>query len=184
MAITLETAIALASEPVEAYAIISMHDNIGVVAVGGATPTFRAELPLLNWGQGSLAGPGSSSSRVGSWFQYEGQVPGFSTRGDGGTHQLAWTGAAPGQPQLTIDFSVRLDPGYGAFGRFGLGSRIQMEIERLGPGGAVEEGIQVNASQDGPLLRAMGPTLWETGSSPASWTVGLWVRRTSEPWPG
>jgi hypothetical protein len=110
-------------------------------------------------------------------------VPGFSTRGDGGTHQLVWPGAAPGQPQLTIDFSVRLDPGY-VFGRFGLGSQIQMEIERLGPGGAVEDGIQVTATQDGPLLRTMGPTLWETGVSPASWTVGLYVRRTSEPWPG
>jgi hypothetical protein len=183
MAIALEQAIALASEPVEAYAIISMHDNIGVVAVGGATPTFRADLPLLNWGGQATFAAGGFSSTIGGWAKHQGQVPGFSTRGDGGTHQLVWPGAAPGQPQLTIDFSVRLDPGY-VFGRFGLGSQIQMEIERLGPGGAVEDGIQVTATQDGPLLRAMGPTLWETGVSPASWTVGLYVRRTSEPWPG
>jgi hypothetical protein len=180
----LEDAIALASEPVDAWAIISMHDDSGVVAVGGATLTFRPDLPLLNWGQGTIVGGGSSSSVAGKWFEYQGQVPGFSTRGDGGTNQLAWSGAAPGQPQLTIDFSVRLDPGYGVFGRFGWASKIQIEIERLGPGGTVEQGIQVNASQDGTLLRAMGPTLWETGSDPASYTVGLYVRRQSDPVPG
>jgi hypothetical protein len=56
MAIRLEDAISLASEPVEAFAIISMHDNIGVVAVGSATPTFRADLPLLNWGASDARG--------------------------------------------------------------------------------------------------------------------------------
>ncbi len=75
MAITLETAIALASEPVEAYAIISMHDNIGVVAVGGATPTFRADLPLLNWGQGTLAGPGPHPPALEAGSSTRGRCP-------------------------------------------------------------------------------------------------------------
>jgi hypothetical protein len=176
MAIPLEDAIALATEPVEASAVISMHDDLGVVLVGGATLTFRPDLPLLNWGTGTIAGGGAS--RVTNWFKYRGQVPGFSSRGEPGTNQLEWKGA--NQPLLSFDFSVRRDPGYGFFGRFGWVPSIQIEIELLDAAGAVTRGIQLNASQDGTLLRAMGPTLWPTGGNPASYTVGLGVIRISD----
>jgi hypothetical protein len=55
MAVPLEDAIALASEPVDASAVISMHDDLGVVRIGGATLTFRQDLPLLNWGDGDAS---------------------------------------------------------------------------------------------------------------------------------
>jgi hypothetical protein len=100
MAIPLEDAIALATEPVEASAVISMHDDLGVVLVGGATLTFRPDLPLLNWGTGTIAGGGAS--RVTNWFKYRGQVPGFSSRGEPGTNQLEWKGA--NQPLLSFEF--------------------------------------------------------------------------------
>ena len=176
MAIRLNDAIALATEPVDASALISMHDDLGVVLVGGATLTFRPDLPLLNWGMATIAGGGVSVFT--NWFKYQGQVPGFSSRGVGATNQLEWKGA--NQPLLTIDFSVRQDPGYGVFGRFGWAPSIQIEIEVLGAGGAVTRGIKLDATQDGTLLRAMGPTLWPTGGNPASYTVGLSVIRLSD----
>jgi hypothetical protein len=55
--------------------------------------------------------------------------------------------------------------GYGIFGRFGWASGIQIEIEVLGAGGTVTRGIKLNATQDGTLLRGMGPTLWPTGAT-------------------
>jgi hypothetical protein len=179
MAIPLDDAIALATEPVEASALISMHDDLGVVLVGGATLTFRPDLPLLNWGTGTIAGGGASSKPViAGWFKYQGQVPGFSSRGVPGTNQLEWKGA--NQPLLSFDFSVRRDPGYGIFGRFGWGPSIQIEIELLDAAGAVTDGFQLNATQDGTLLRAMGPSLWPTGGDPASYTVGLSVIRIAD----
>jgi hypothetical protein len=141
-----------------------------------STLTFRQDLPLLNWGTATIAG-GAVSVFVNS-FKYKGQVPGFSSRGDGVTNQLEWKGA--NQPLLTIDFSVRRDPGYGLFGRFGWAPSIEIEIEVLGAGGTVTRGIKLNATQDGTLLRAMGPTLWPTGGNPASYTVGLDVIRISD----
>src|SRR5262245_23795353 len=68
---------------IEVVATISMHDEVGDVLVGaanGLSSMFRRDLPLLNWGTGTIVGGVSRS-----WWQRS--TPGFSTRslgpGDG-----------------------------------------------------------------------------------------------------
>jgi hypothetical protein len=94
MAMTLQEAIDFASvhadtDPygIECYATISMHDDADLSATvlfGGAmfpTFTFRRDLPLLNWGTGTIGGGGASTG-VGSWFR-KAQVPGILHPGTG-----------------------------------------------------------------------------------------------------
>jgi hypothetical protein len=174
MAMTLQEAIDFASvhadtDPfgIECYATISMHDDSDAVLFGGAAfPnfTFRRDLALLNWGTGTIGGGGASIG-IGGWFK-KAQVPGFSTRGLGGTTLNVATGAPNAIP---IDLSVRRDPGFLRF--LGWGASIQVEIEVLGAGGAVTRGVQLKASEDGALLRAVGPSLRD----PASYTVTLFA---------
>jgi hypothetical protein len=159
---------------IECYATISMHDDSDTVLFGGAmfpTFTFRRDLPLLNWGTATIGGGGVSIG-VGSWFRTA-QVPGFSTRGLGGTTLNVATGTAVPLPTpIPIDLSVRRDPGYLRF--LGWGASVQIEIEVLGAGGAVTRGVQLKAAEDGALLRAVGPSLRDPANN-ASYTVTLYA---------
>jgi hypothetical protein len=182
MAMTLQEAIDFASvhadtDPygIECYATISMHDDADLSATvlfGGVmfpTFTFRRDLPLLNWGTGTIGGGGATIG-VGGWFR-KAQVPGFSTRGLGGASLNVATGAGAGTA-IPIDLSVRRDPGYLRF--LGWGASVQIEIEVLGAGGAVTRGVQLKASEDGALLRAVGPSLQDPANN-ASYTLTVYA---------
>ena len=76
---------------------------------------------------------------------------------------------------IPIDFSVRQDPGIPWLSFLGAGPSIQIEIEKLStpaPGGTATLGIKVEPSQDGRLLRGVGPSLQDLARR-ASYTVTL-----------
>jgi hypothetical protein len=191
MSMTLQEAIDLAINPkaewtygIEVWITISMHDDFFTVLVGnadGLDKLFRPDLPLLNFGTGAIGGGGGATSNVG-WFS--GPVPGFSTRGlrptDGTDARLL--SSRPTDPtfgtSIPIDFSVRRDPGIPWSNFLGMGPRIQIEIETLSgpaPGGTATSGIQLEAVQDGGLLRAVGPSLLDPVAKRASYTVTIQV---------
>jgi hypothetical protein len=156
---------------------VTMHDETDTVLVGGAvtTATFLADVPLRNWGTGTISPPGSVVSR---WFNR--QIPGFSTRGQGGLMMnVAAASAVPFATPTPIDVSVRRDPGVQALRFLGLGPSVQIEIEKLttlGGGGTATTGITLQATEDGALLRAVGPSLRDPATL-ASYTVTLMVWR-------
>ena len=140
-----------------------MHDDSDTVLVGSATtlaggagPTFRSDLPLLNWAPATIGFGGV----VSSWFNRP--VPGFSTRGLGGfdlSVGLDPSGIAP--PSSPIDSSVRLDQGRPGLSFLGFGPlSVQIEIEKLSAlGGTATGGATLKAVEDGALLRAVGPSI-------------------------
>ena len=75
-------------------------------------------------------------------------------------------------------FSVRRDPGIPWLSVLGMGPRIQIEIEapsEAAPLGKATRGIQLEAVQDGGLLRAVGPSLQDPIARRASYTVTIEV---------
>jgi hypothetical protein len=189
---TLQEAIDLAINPkaewtygITVSITISMHDDFFTVLVGyadGQENMFRPNLPLLNFGRGTIGGGGATTGIVG-WFM-SGPVPGFSTRGLGPAHgtDARLLSSRPTDPTfgtaIPIDFSVRRDPGIPWLRFLGMGPRIQIEIETLSgpaPGGTATRGIQLEAVQDGGLLRAVGPSLQDPVAKRASYTVTIQV---------
>lgn len=187
---TLQEAIDLAINPPAGWQFgigvsitISMHDDFDTVLVGsadGQEQLFRPNLPLLNFG-GAIGGRGATAK--GGWFM-SGPVPGFSTRGLGpaqGTDARLLSSRSTDPTfgtAIPIDFSVRRDPGIPWLSFLGLGPRIQIEIETLSgpaPGGTATRGIQLEAVQDGGLLRAVGPSLQDPVARRASYTVTIQV---------
>jgi hypothetical protein len=165
-------------EPGEDFTV-SMHEDSDVLAGSemfeeygpgqpGGKPTFHPDLPLLNWGPATID---RGFANVGSWFN--GPVPGFSTRGQGG---MMLNVAAGNAVPIPIDVSVRRDPGLLRFLSFpGLGPSVQMEIEKLsGPGGTATSGVTLEAVEDGAFLRAVGPSVRDPAIN-ASYTVTIWV---------
>ncbi len=188
MAMTLQEAIDFAIAPptpnlygIEVAVTISMHDDEGSVLVGGAsglTSMFRPDVPLLNWGTGTIGGGGATTTIGGRW---KGPAPGFSTRGlgpgDGASGSLGVVVGTGYGTSIPIDFSVRLDPGIPWVSFLGYGPSVQIEIETLSapaPGGTAVFGIKLEAAEDGALLRAVGPSLQDT-SRRASYTATLFV---------
>jgi hypothetical protein len=184
MGMRLQDAINYALDPAnsEPYGLdtaveVTMHDETDTVLVGGAVTTavFLADVPLRNWGTGTISTPGSV---VGRWFNR--QIPGFSTRGQGGLMlKVAAASAVPLATPTAIDISVRRDPGVQILRFLGLGPSVQIEIEKLtalGPGGTATTGITLDATEDGALLRAVGPSLRDPANR-ASYTVTLMVWR-------
>ena len=166
---------------IEVAATITMHDEVGDVLVGGAfglSSMFRRDLPLLNWGTGTIVGSGATGRF------WRGLSPGFSTRGLGpgdgadASLRIVTTGSGVGTGTvIPIDFSVRQDPGIPWFRFLGAGPSIQIEIEKLSapkPGGTATLGIKVEASEDGSLLRGVGPSLQDLARR-ASYTVTLFT---------
>ena len=138
----------------ETWGVISMHEDDGILMAGStAFPkfTFRADLPLLNWGPATFRRGGL----VGSWARQPHQVPGFSTRGEGGiTFGAGGTGGTP----FTVDLSVRRDPGSGPLS-FLFGPSVQIEIDKLSAAGTPVDGVTLNAVEDGAFVRAIGPSV-------------------------
>jgi len=164
---------------IEVVVLISMHDEAAVLSVGeahGYSSMFRRDLPLLNWGMGSIADGRPVGRRE--------PVPGFSTRGLGGPadfldgvgpSMLGVGNSSASGTSFPIDFSVRRDPGNPWMRYLGRGPSIQIEIEQRSapsPGGTVTAGVQLQASQDSSLLRAVGPSLKDPAMN-ASYTVTL-----------
>jgi hypothetical protein len=153
---------------------VTMHDETDTVLVGGSSDLFRAtfltDVPLRNWGTGTISPGGSRRGQV-----FNRQIPGFSTRGQGGLMMnVAAASAVPLATPTPIDLSVRRDPG-----RFFWGPSVQIEIEKLtalGTGGTVTTGITLQATEDGALLRAVGPSLRDP-TTLASYTVTVLVFR-------
>jgi len=186
MAMTLQEAIEWASVPryetqygTETVFTVSMHDDSGVVLAGsnvfetygpgepGGKPTFHPDLPLLDWGPARID---SGLSRAASWFNRP--APGFSTRGQGGMMLNVAIGVTTSIP---IDVSVRRDPGFPFLGIGRFGPSVQVEIEKLsGPGGTATSGVTLKATEDGALLRAVGPSVRDPASN-ASYTVTIFV---------
>jgi len=173
MAIGLQDGIDLAlSQPSSARVLISMHDASGLVLFGTADPTVRPDIPLL--GAGTTIGGGGRGLR-------RGLVPGFSTRGNppaGPNLQenqfVASDRTSPAPPVQTqlfrfdqpipLDFTVRRDPGNSLLRWLGFGPSIQIQIETLAtPGGAVVNGVTLDAAEDGVLLRAQGASVQNPG---------------------
>jgi hypothetical protein len=77
---------------------------------------------------------------------------------------------------IPIDFSVRKDPGIPWLSFLGMGRpSVQIEIEKLSapaPGGTATSGIKLDATENGGLLRAVGPSLQDPARS-ASYTVTI-----------
>jgi len=168
---------------IEVAATISIHDEVGDVLVGGAfglSSMFRRDLPLLNWGTGTIGGGATAGGN--RWWQQ--LSPGFSTRGlgpnDGAGASMRIVTASSGVgigTVIPIDFSVRQDPGFPWLRFLGAGPGIQIEIEKrsaAAPGGTVTLGIKVEASQDSSLLRGVGPSLQDLARR-ASYTVTLFT---------
>jgi hypothetical protein len=104
---------------------VTMHDETDTVLVGGDTTkaTFRRDVPLLNWRMGTI------SPVVG---RPTGQIPGFSTRGQGGLMMdVVAATAVPLATPTPIDVSVRRDPGIPILRFLGSGPSVQIEIEKL-----------------------------------------------------
>ena len=153
------------------FIVVTMHDESNMVLVGytSSTATFRSDLPLQNWGTGTISQRGSIVSR---WFSRP--IPGFSTRGQGGLQMdVAPASFSPPLTPIPIDVSVRRDPGLPALAFLGLGPSVQIEIEKLtAPGGTVASGVTLQATEDGALIRAIGPSLRDPANR-ASYTVTL-----------
>jgi hypothetical protein len=174
MAMTLQQAIDFATAPpvptpfgLEAFGLISMHEDEGILMSGTVSfPnfTFRPDVPLLNWGPATFRRGGV----VGNWFGQPTQVPGFSTRGQGGTP----FGSVGGNP-FTVDFTVRRDPGPARF-NFLLGPSVQIEIDRLSAAGTATDGVTLRAVEDGALVRAVGPSVSDPART-GSYTFTMFV---------
>jgi hypothetical protein len=162
---------------------VSMHDGNDAVLAGGQVfetygpgepggkPTFHPDLPLRNWGPATL--DLGLAQAIGGWSHQQRPVPGFSTRGQGG---MTLNAAAGGGNPIPVDVSVRRDAGVLRFMSLpGLGPGVQMEIEKLsGPGGTAISGVTLEATEDGALLRAVGPSLRDPATN-ASYTVTIIV---------
>jgi hypothetical protein len=179
MAMTLQQAIDYAIAPtdptpygLEAHGVISMHDDAGTVMVGAATfPnfTFRPDLPLLNWGPATIRRGGL----VGGWLG-PAQVPGFSTRGQGGMNLNMGLGSGTAMP---IDLSVRRDPGHPSLSFLGLGPSVHIEIDKLSGAGTATDGVTLKAVENGALVRAVGPSVHNPASNASyTFTILVWAR--------
>ena len=190
---TLQAAIDYAIAPtdptpygIEVLAVISMHDDAGTVMLGSPEYpafTYRPDLPLLNWGgtatisRGGLVG--NIGRRVGGG-RFAPQVPGFSTRGQGGMELTVGFGDVLPLPTTTrIDLSVRRSPGLPYVshlpgGGLGSGPSVQIEIETLSAAGAATGGVTLDAVESGALVRAVGPSLRNPASN-ASYTFTIVV---------
>jgi hypothetical protein len=175
MAQTLQEAIDYATAPtdptpfgLETWSLISMHDDEETLMYanpGFPNFTFRPDLPLLNWGPVTFR----SGGLVGHWVRPT-QIPGFSTRGQGGI-TLQGSGAS-----ISIDFSVRRDPGRSPFNVLFRPS-IQIEIDKLSAAGTPTDGVTLNAVEDGALVRAVGPSLRDPASRASyTFTIRVWAR--------
>ena len=163
----------------DTYVVVTMHDDTDTVLVGSVSAssilTFRPDIPLRNWGTGTIGQPGSV---VGRWFNR--QIPGFSTRGQGNpvmglTMNVVVASAVPLATSTPIDVSVRRDPGFQFLRFLGLGPSVQVEIDKLTAlGGTATNGVTLQATEDGALLRAVGPSLRDP-TTIASYTVTLRV---------
>ena len=176
---TLQEAIDYAISPkdptpfgIEVIGVISMHDDDGTVMWGAATfPnfTFRPDLPLTNWGTATISRGGLWG---GGWLAPT-QVPGFSTRGQGGLNLNVATGNVP-TTTIQIDLSVRRNPGRPGWSFLGLGPSTYIEIDMLSPAGAATGGVTLKAVESGPLVKAEGPSMRDPAST-ASYTFTVWV---------
>ena len=147
MGMRLQDAIDFASNPANGQAfgldtdvVVTMHDQTDTVLVGTVSSnlifTFRPDVPLRNWGTGTIGQPGSGDSDP-------------------------------------IDVSVRRDPGFQFLRFLGLGPSVQIEIDKLTAlGGTATNGVTLQATEYGPLLRAIGPSLRDPATI-ASYTVTL-----------
>jgi hypothetical protein len=161
----------------DSYVVVTMHDRSDTVLIGTALTmaTFHPDLPLQNWGTATISPPGAAM--VGKAFNR--LIPGFSTRGQGGFEMgVAAATAVPLATPFPIDVSVRRDPGFPLLRFLGLGPGVQIEIEKLTAiGGTATSGVTLQATEDGALLRAVGPSLRDPADN-ASYTVTLlvWTR--------
>jgi hypothetical protein len=77
---------------------------------------------------------------------------------------------------VPIDFSVRKDPGIPWLRFLGRGGpSVQIEIEKRSapsPGGTAISGVKIDATENGGLLRGVGPSLQDPARS-ASYTVTI-----------
>jgi hypothetical protein len=161
MAMTLQQAIDYARAPtgapygVEIYGVLSMHEDLGIRMSGSAESpkiTFRSDLPLLNWGPATFR----SGGLFDSLFAQPPQVPGFSTRGQGGiTFGAGGTGGTP----FSVDLSVRRNPGSRLLNFLSAGPTVQIEIDKLSAAGTASDGVTLNAVEDGVFVRAIGPSV-------------------------
>jgi hypothetical protein len=188
MGMRLQDAIDFALDPansqsqfgLDAVIEVTMHDETDTVLAGGPptlqTLTFRSDVPLRNWGTATISLP--AGSVVSKWFNR--QIPGFSTRGQGGLMMnVVAASTVPLATATPVDVSVRRDPGVAILRFLGLGPSVQIEIEKLtalGPGGTVTTGVTLQATEDGALLRAVGPSLRDPATL-ASYTVTVFVMR-------
>lgn len=182
---TLQEAINYAASPpdptpngLEVESVISMHDDDGTVMFGSAgfpAFTFRQNLPLLNWGGVETIEPFGARYFPNGWLP-PAQVPGFSTRGQGGLElDVATSSVVPLATTTKIDLSVRRNPGSPSpYLRFWAGASIQIEIETLSAAGTATDGVTLQAVQDGALVRAVGPSV-RTHASNASYTFTIFV---------
>jgi len=151
---------------IEVYIAISMHDEAGIVLMGGAygfDAMFRHDLPLMHPDVATIAGGGPTVTVGGVPT-----VPGFSTRDGAGRATLG---------TIPIDFSVRRDPGTSLVDVIsGAGPSVQIEIETLSPAppGTVTGAFKLEVAEDGALLRAVGPSL-KTAAAKASYTATVEV---------
>jgi hypothetical protein len=183
MGMRLQDAIDFATVPansqpygLDTYVVVTMHDERDTVLVGTAltSATFRTNLPLQNWGTATISKPGSWASK---WFNRP--IPGFSTRGQGGLQMgVAAATAVPLATAFPADVSVRRDSGVSFLSFLGLGPSVQIEIEKLtAPGGTATSGVTLQATEDGELLRAVGPSLRDPADSAAyTVTLNVWTR--------
>jgi hypothetical protein len=182
MAMTLQQAIDYAIAPtdptpfgLETYSVISLHDDEGAGTLmsgvaGFPNFTFRQDLPLLNWGPATISRGGLVG---GGWFAPT-QVPGFSTRGQGGTTLTPGTG---GGAPIPIDLSVRRNPGRLNWSFLGLGPSVQIEIDILTAAGTATGGVTLNAVEDGALVRAVGPSVRDPARTASyTFTMVVWAR--------
>jgi hypothetical protein len=178
MAMTLQQAIDYAIAPtdptpfgLQAHGVISMHEDDGTVMVGTATYpnfTFRPDLPLLNWGPATIRSGGLLSKWLG-----QAQVPGFSTRGQGGVTLNVALGNATAMP---IHLSVRRDPGW-RLSFLGAGATVHIEIDKLSGAGTATDGVTIKAVEDGAFVRALGPSLRDPARNASyTFTILVWPR--------
>jgi hypothetical protein len=180
MGMRLQDAINFASDPANGQpfglatdVVVTMHDDTETVLFGTVSDesilTFRPDIPLRNWGTGTISRPGS----VG---RFNRQIPGFSTRGQAGLMMnVALASAVPLATPTPIHVSVRLDPGFQLLRFLGSGPSVQIEIDKLTTlGGTATSGVTLQATEDGALLRAIGPSLRDPATI-ASYTVTLRV---------
>lgn len=161
-----------------AFITMSMHDADGPVLWGrGETAEFVADLPLR--GATATISGGGSTTGIGHWFTRQ-PTPGFTTRGAApgasvsnfysSSQTLGVTTPAfdPNQRKL-MNISLRRDPGIPILQWIRGGPSVQIEIE------AGANAVTLNADEDGPYLRAAGPSI-EDPTHRAIYTVTLdWV---------